>query len=109
MGGVICRDREEVSKQVAEIVAGVGVPHTPMFPALVAREGPECETAQLYRSVTKHVNDVGADALVIFDSDHLNTFFLNNYPTMSVGLTNQTSGPNDGTPGLPRYTVPVSA
>jgi protocatechuate 4,5-dioxygenase beta chain len=62
----------------------------------------------LFRNVAEHLEAVQPEALVIFDSDHLNTFFLNNYPTMSVGLTNQTSGPNDGTPGLPRYTVPVS-
>jgi hypothetical protein len=93
---------------MAEIVAGFGVPHTPMFPALVAREGPQCETAQLYRSVAEHLESVRPDALIVFDSDHLNTFFLNNFPTLSVGLTNQTSGPNDGTTGLPRYTVPVN-
>ena len=30
---------------MAEIVAGIGLPHTPASPALVAREGPQCETA----------------------------------------------------------------
>jgi protocatechuate 4,5-dioxygenase beta chain len=93
---------------VAEIVAGVGVPHTPMFPALVAREGPQSEIAQLFRSVAEHLHAVQPDVLVIFDSDHLNTFFLNNFPTLSVGVTDHTAGPNDGTPGLPCYTVPVS-
>jgi Catalytic LigB subunit of aromatic ring-opening dioxygenase len=93
---------------VAEIVAGFGVPHTPMFPALVAREGPGSETAQLFRSVAEHLEAVQPDALVVFDSDHLNTFFLDNFPTLSVGVAPQTSGPNDGTPGLPRYTVPVA-
>jgi hypothetical protein len=92
---------------MAHIVAGFGVPHTPMFPALVAREGPQCETAQLYRAVAEHLDAVRPDALVVFDSDHLNTFFLNNYPTLSIGLTDHTSGPNDGTPGLPKYTVAV--
>ncbi|MCA1646337.1 MAG: hypothetical protein LC797_13065 [Chloroflexi bacterium] len=67
---------------MAEIVAGFGVPHTPMFPALVAREGPRCETAQLYRTVAQHLEAVRPDAMVIFDSDHLNTFFLSNYPTV---------------------------
>ena len=93
---------------MGEIVAGFGVPHTPMFPALVARDGPQCETAQLFRAVGEHLEAIKPDALVVFDSDHLNTFFLDNYPTLSVGVTNQTSGPNDGTPGLPHYTVPVS-
>lgn len=89
-------------------MAGFGVPHTPMFPALVAREGPGCETAQLYAEVAQHLEAVRADAVVVFDSDHLNTFFLDNYPTLSVGLTDHTAGPNDGTPALPRYRVPVS-
>lgn len=93
---------------MAEIVAGFGVPHTPMFPALVAREGPQSETAQLFREVAEHLRAVQPDVLVIFDSDHLNTFFLNNLPTISVGVTDHTSGPNDGTPGLPCYTVPVN-
>lgn len=93
---------------MGEIVAGFGVPHTPMFPAMVAREGPECETARLFRRVAEHLSAIKPDALVVFDSDHLNTFFLNNYPNLSVGVTDQTSGPNDGTPGLPHYTVPVS-
>lgn len=93
---------------MAEIVAGFGVPHTPMFPALVAREGPQSETAQLYRAVAEHLQAIQPDALVVFSSDHLNTFFLDNFPTMSIGIANQTTGPNDGTPGLPCYTVPVS-
>lgn len=92
---------------MGEIVAGFGVPHTPMFPALVEREGPQCETAQLYRTVAQHLEAVKPDALVVFDSDHLNTFFLNNYPNICIGVTDQTQGPNDGTPALPRYTVPV--
>jgi protocatechuate 4,5-dioxygenase beta chain len=93
---------------MGEIVAGFGVPHTPMFPALVAREGPQCETAQLFRAVAEHLDAIKPDALVVFDSDHLNTFFLDNYPNLAVGVTDQTSGPNDGTPAMPHYTVPVS-
>jgi len=92
---------------MGEIVAGFGVPHTPMFPALVAREGPQCETARLFRAVAEHLDAIEPDALVVFDSDHLNTFFLDNYPNLSVGVTDRTSGPNDGTPAMPQYTVPV--
>jgi hypothetical protein len=65
---------------MAEIVAGFGVPHTPMFPSLVARDGPGSETAQLYRSVADHLRAVEPEVLVIFDSDHLNTFFLEQFP-----------------------------
>lgn len=93
---------------MAEIVAGFGVPHTPFFPQLVEREGPQCETARLFRAVAEHLDAVKPDVLVIFDSDHLNTFFLDNLPIYCVGAADQTEGPNDGTPSLPHYVVPVN-
>ncbi len=92
---------------MAEIVAAFGLPHTPSLPALVAREGPTCETAQLFAQVQHALEAVQPDALVIFDSDHLNTFFLDNLPLMSVGVASTTAGPNDGTPALPHYDIPV--
>jgi aromatic ring-opening dioxygenase catalytic subunit (LigB family) len=93
---------------MAEIVAGFGVPHTPMFPELVEREGPQCETAQLYRAVAEHLEAVQPDVLVVFDSDHLNTFFFNNLPTFCVGIAEQTDGPNDTNAKIPHYVVPVA-
>ena len=48
------------------------------------------------------------DALVVFTADHMNTFFLDNLPLFSVGVADRTTGPNDGTPALPRYDVPVA-
>jgi hypothetical protein len=92
---------------MAEIVAGIGVPHTPMFPELVEREGPECEPARLYRAVAEHLDAVQPDALVVFDSDHLNTFFFNNLPMFCVGVAEQTDGPNDSNAKIPHYVVPV--
>src|SRR5919199_565161 len=92
---------------MAEIVAAVGTPHTPLFPLQVAQEGPDSETAQFFASVRAHLEAVTPDVLVVFDSDHLNTFFLDNWPTFSVGVADHTSGPNDGTPGLPQYRIPV--
>jgi protocatechuate 4,5-dioxygenase beta chain len=91
---------------VAEIVAAVGVPHTPALPAEVARQGPDHPAAQLFSAVKAHLDAVQPDVLVIFDSDHLNTFFLDNMPMLSVGVTDRTCGPNDGT-NMPRYEVPV--
>src|ERR1700733_13275427 len=91
---------------MAEIVAGIGLPHTPGSPALVAREGPQCETARFYAEVAKHLDAVKPDALIIFTDDHFNTFFLDNFPTFAVGIAETTSGPNDQTP-MPRYKVAV--
>ena len=92
---------------MAEIVAAFGVPHTPSFVAHVAREGPECDVAQLFRSVQKHLDAVDPDIIVIFDSDHFNTFFLNNWPTFAIGIAQNTAGPNDQTPMMPWYVVPT--
>lgn len=92
---------------MAEIVAGFGVPHTPLHPELVEREGPGSETAQLYRAVAEHLEAVQPDVLVVFDSDHLNTFFFHNLPTFCVGVSDLTEGPNDTNARLPRYRVPM--
>jgi aromatic ring-opening dioxygenase catalytic subunit (LigB family) len=93
---------------MAEIVAAFGVPHAPGFPALVAREGPGCETAKLFAEVARHLDAVKPDALIVFDSDHLNTFFLDNLPIFSVGIADNVTGPNDQT-RMPAYDVPVDA
>ena len=71
---------------MAEIVAALGVPHGQGFPALVEREGPGCETAKLLAEVAGHLEVVERDALVIFDSDHLDAFLLDNLPIFSVGI-----------------------
>jgi aromatic ring-opening dioxygenase catalytic subunit (LigB family) len=92
---------------MAEVVAAFGVPHAPSFPALVAKD-PTCQTAQLFAEVAKHLDAVKPDVIVFFDSDHFNTFFLDNWPTFSIGVTETTSGPNDETPMMPRYVVPIS-
>lgn len=93
---------------MAEIVAGIGVPHTPGFPQLVAKEGPQCQTAQLFKAVAEHLDAVKPDVLVVFDSDHLNTFFFNNLPVFCIGVTDRTEGPSDNPPAMPHYVVPVS-
>ena len=92
---------------MAEIVAAFGMPHNPGSPALVARDGPQCETARFYAEMAKTIEAVAPDVLIIFTDDHFNTFFLDNFPTFAVGIAEATSGPNDQTP-MPRYKVAVS-
>jgi protocatechuate 4,5-dioxygenase beta chain len=91
---------------MAEIVAGFGMPHNPGAPALVLRDGPQCETARYYAAMAKEVAAVAPDVLIIFTDDHFNTFFLDNFPTFAVGIAETTSGPNDQTP-MPHYKVAV--
>jgi protocatechuate 4,5-dioxygenase beta chain len=94
---------------MAEIVAAYGVPHTPNFPALVAKEGPDCKTARLYAEIAGHLREVRPDVLVIYTDDHFNTFFLDNFPIFAIGLAEETYGPNDQIPMMPNYRVAVDA
>jgi aromatic ring-opening dioxygenase catalytic subunit (LigB family) len=91
---------------MAQIVAGYGMPHNPGAPALVAREGPQCETARFYAEIAKAIEAAAPDVLIVFTDDHFNTFFLDNFPTFAIGIAEATAGPNDQTP-MPHYKVAV--
>ena len=90
---------------MAEIVGALGVPHTPFFPALVEREGPSCETARLFAAVTAELTAMRPDVIVMYDTDHLNTFFFDNLPLFAMGVTDQFKGPNDEPRSVPIYTI----
>jgi gallate dioxygenase len=90
---------------VAAIVGALGVPHTPFFPALVEREGPQCETARFFAAVTAELEAMRPDLIVMYDTDHLNTFFLDNLPVFAVGVTEAFKGPNDEPRAVPIYTI----
>ena len=77
---------------MAEIVGALGVPHTPFFPSLVEREGPQCETARFFAAVTRELEAMRPDLIVMYDTDHLNTFFLDNLPVFAVGVTERVQG-----------------
>jgi gallate dioxygenase len=90
---------------VAEIVGALGVPHTPFFPSLVEREGPGCDTARFFASVTAELEAMRPDLIVMYDTDHLNTFFFDNLPVFAVGVTEAFKGPNDEPRSVPIYTI----
>ena len=93
---------------MANIVAGFGVPHTPVFPFFVKRDGPDCETAKLFAAQQEQLAAVRPDVIVMFDTDHLNTFFLDNLPIFAVGVDRSFSGPNDEPREMPVYKIPSS-
>jgi gallate dioxygenase len=99
---------EEISG-MAQIVAGFGVPHTPVFPFFVKRDGPDCETAKLFAAQKSELAAVRPDVIVMFDTDHLNTFFLDNLPIFAVGVDKSFTGPNDEPREMPVYTIPSAA
>jgi aromatic ring-opening dioxygenase catalytic subunit (LigB family) len=91
---------------MAQIVAGFGVPHTPVFPFFVKRDGPDCETAKLFAAQKEQLAAARPDVIVMFDTDHLNTFFLDNLPIFAVGVDKAFTGPNDEPRETPIYTIP---
>ena len=91
---------------MAQIVAGFGVPHTPIFPHFVKRDGPDCEIAKLFGAQQAQLAATRPDLIVMFDTDHLNTFFLDNLPIFAVGIDKSFKAPNDEPRDVPNYVVP---
>ena len=92
---------------MAEIVGAVGLPHTPYFPAMVSRDDPADATSQLFANLARRLRAARVDTIVMFDSDHFNTFFLENWPTFAIGVAPQMSGPNDGTLGIESRSIDI--
>lgn len=80
---------------MAEIVGAFGVPHTPVFPFFVKRDGPESEIARFFAALTVELQKLKPDLIVMFDTDHLNTFFFDNLPIFGVGVAESFKGPID--------------
>src|SRR5258706_372164 len=83
---------------MAQIVAGFGVPHTPIFPHFVKRDGPDCEIAKLFGAQKAQLAAERPNLIVMFDTDHLNTFFLDSLPIFAVGGPRMAPGRSDGVP-----------
>ena len=92
---------------MAELVAAIGVPHSPHYPSQHPKDGSD-ETAQTFRAIKTHLDAAKADAIVVIANDHFNTFFLNNFPTFAIGVAEASSGPNDQT-RMPHYDFVVQS
>jgi gallate dioxygenase len=97
--------RGKEDRIVAEVVGALGVPHTPVFPFFVKRDGPDSETALLFKALADEFAALKPDLIVMFDTDHLNTFFLDNLPVFAVGVTETFKGPNDEPREMPVYNI----
>jgi len=91
---------------MAQVIAGFGVPHTPVFPFFVKRDGPSSEIAKLFAAQADQLAAARPDIIVMFDTDHLNTFFFDNLPIFAIGVDQRFSGPNDEPREVPLYAVP---
>lgn len=87
----------------------MGVPHTPVYPKLAAQEtesGHDLSTR--YGAVADVVAGTDPDVLVLLTCDHINTFFLDAWPTLAVVVRESLTGPNDDVPTLGRTTITLS-
>jgi aromatic ring-opening dioxygenase catalytic subunit (LigB family) len=90
---------------MATIVGSVGINHNPTFPAMFEQEGHDCDAARLYARARQELAALRPDLIVMFDTDHCNTFFLDNFPVFAIGVADNFAGPNDEVPELPHYQV----
>ena len=91
---------------MATIVAAYGLPHTPILPFKVADEGPSSVTGRLFGMARNSLAAARPDVVVIFDTDHLNTFFLDNLPVFAIGVDDTFTGPSDEPRGVTVKTIP---
>ncbi|MGP6204588.1 hypothetical protein [Microbacterium sp. F2] len=92
---------------MAALTGVFGVPHTPAFPKLVDDGvGPAAEIREMYARVRARVEAAEPNVVIVVADDHLNTFFLDNFPSIGIGIGAETWGPNDGTDGLPPRSIP---
>src|SRR5262249_34237725 len=73
------------------------------------RDGPDCEIARLFGAQKDELAATRPDLIVMFDTDHLNTFFLDNLPIFAIGVDDAFKAPNDEPRDVPSYVVPSSA
>lgn len=90
---------------MAELVAAIGVPHSPHYPSQYPKDG-NGYPAGTYRAIKDHLDAARADAIVVIANDHFNTFFMDNFPTFAIGVAEAASGPNDNT-RMPHYDFAV--
>src|SRR5262249_51688094 len=89
---------------MAQIVAGFGVPHTPIFPHFVKRDGPDCETAKLFGAQKAQLAAERPNLIV--DPDNPSPFFPRTLPIFAVGIDRSFKAPNDEPQDVPNYIVP---
>ena len=92
---------------MAKIVAAYGLPHTPFFPSKVVEEGPASPTGKMFAPARDSLFAAKPDVTVIFDTDHYNTFFFDNFPILAIGIDEKFLRPIDEPRGgMPVYSVP---
>ena len=91
---------------MAKVVAAYGLPHTPFFPSKVVEEGASSPTGLMFGKARASLEAARPDAIILFDTDHYNTFFFDNFPIFAIGIDQTFKGPIDEPRGgMPVYDV----
>jgi protocatechuate 4,5-dioxygenase beta chain len=92
---------------MAEIVGALGIPHNP-FTALAISRGEQAaeESRLLYEQLAGALEQMRADTLVVFTTDHYNLFFELSVPIFAIGVAEASSGPSDYRM-LPQFEVAI--
>jgi aromatic ring-opening dioxygenase catalytic subunit (LigB family) len=81
---------------MAQLIGGVGVPHTPHFPGIVDRAEPlAAEIGELYGRAANWLWQARPDVLVFFTCDHYYNFFVESIPIFAIGVAESARGPGD--------------
>lgn len=92
---------------MAELVFAAAVGHTAQMVRsadLLSEQQRETVYGALGR-LRRELREADPDAIVVFGGDHYNSFFLDNMPSVCIGLGDRTDTWGDG--GVPKYEVPL--
>lgn len=92
---------------MAEIVVGIGVPHTPYLPRMV-RDDPGARIVELFSRARVELEAARPDVMVVFTSDHFVEFFYDKLPAFTIGTADKAEGPFELSREMPWYTTPIA-
>jgi len=90
---------------MAELVIGIGVPHTPFFPGIAKAQGTTAQVTVLFDQVRRELEAAAPDLILMFTADHFVSFFFNNMPTFSISTFARADGPHELSRMMPQYSV----
>ena len=90
---------------MADLVMGIGAPHTPFFPGIAKTQGTASRMAVLFDSLRQQLEAAAPDLILIFTADHFINFFFNNMPTFCLGTFAHADGPHELSRMMPQYSV----
>ena len=80
-------------RPLAKVVAAYGLPHTPFFPSKVVVDTLPPPTGLMFGKARASLEAARPDAIILFDTDHYNTFFFDNFPIFAIGIDEKFRGP----------------